>query len=146
MCTEKPATPAAVFLVKSTISMLHVAWHPLPAAECYLLQLQYIAPPPTSQTHASDSPDTLTPPTSLPEGEEPLLGPTHTRMCSGCWKIYICLVFRKKTPVPSADTNCSVFPPESEPCRGNGNHESSTLQVRGLQQATFDISTGMKNV
>ncbi|XP_017349733.1 host cell factor 2 isoform X3 [Ictalurus punctatus] len=95
--TEKPATPAAVFLVKSTISMLHVAWHPLPAAECYLLQLQYIAPPPASQTHASDSPDTLTPPTSLPEGEEPLLGPTHT---------------------------------QSEPCRGNGNHESSTLQER----------------
>lgn len=64
---------------------------------CYLLQLQYIAPPPASQTHASDSPDTLTPPTSLAEGEEPLQGPTHT---------------------------------QSEPCRGNGNHESSTLQER----------------
>ncbi|KAI5093879.1 host cell factor 2, partial [Silurus meridionalis] len=70
--TEKPATPGAVYLVKSTINMLHVAWQPLPAADCYLLQLQYVAPPPSSQKQASDSPTTPTPPSSLTEGEEPL--------------------------------------------------------------------------
>ncbi|XP_026778796.3 host cell factor 2 isoform X1 [Pangasianodon hypophthalmus] len=81
--TEKPATPAAVFLVKSTINMLHVAWHPLPAAECYLLQLQYVAPPPASQTQPSDSPTIPTPPTSLTEGEEPLQRHTQSEPSRG---------------------------------------------------------------
>ncbi|XP_053364243.1 host cell factor 2 isoform X1 [Clarias gariepinus] len=77
--TEKPTAPAAVFLVKSTIDMLHVAWHPLPAAECYLLQLQCVAPPPASQTQASDSPTLPTSPTCLTEGEEPRQKPVHTQ-------------------------------------------------------------------
>lgn len=51
--------------------------------------------------------------------------------------LYICLV---------SDTNSRVFPPESEPLRrgGDENHQSSTLQVRVLQQATFSITSGMK--
>ncbi|KAI4896988.1 hypothetical protein NFI96_001372 [Prochilodus magdalenae] len=54
--TEKPSTPSAVFLVKSTISMLHVAWRPIPAAECYLLQLQPVTPSSVPPTGASNSP------------------------------------------------------------------------------------------
>ncbi|XP_048011499.1 host cell factor 2 isoform X1 [Megalobrama amblycephala] len=54
--TERPSTPGAVFLVKSTISMLHVAWRPLPAAECYLLQVQPITSPHSSSNEPQSTP------------------------------------------------------------------------------------------
>ncbi|XP_036433525.1 host cell factor 2 [Colossoma macropomum] len=82
--TEKPSIPAPVFLVKSTISMLHVAWRPILAAECYLLQLQSVTPSPAPPTGASDSPTMQVPSISDEIVEEhPQLSVQTTREIDG---------------------------------------------------------------
>ncbi|KAK6487907.1 host cell factor 2 isoform X1 [Huso huso] len=74
METEKPSTPSPVFLVKATLKSLHVAWHPLPAAESYLLQLQPEPTAPASPTTLSSNqlssanPTTMVPLKELQQG------------------------------------------------------------------------------
>ncbi|TSK13340.1 Host cell factor 2 [Bagarius yarrelli] len=136
--TEKPATPpAAVFLVKSTINMLHVAWHPLPSADCYLLQLQYVAPPPASQKKPSHLPTTLTPPTRLTEGEEPLQKSVHTGMCSG-FKVKI-VIPQKRAGAESTDKQNKS---ECSPVAGVTTNESgNTLLVNRQQESCLQPVT-----
>ncbi|RXM29922.1 Host cell factor 2 [Acipenser ruthenus] len=65
--TEKPSTPSPVFLVKATLKSLHVAWHPLPAAESYLLQLQPEPTAPASPSALSSNQlSSANPPTIVP--------------------------------------------------------------------------------
>ncbi|XP_008399687.1 host cell factor 2 [Poecilia reticulata] len=77
METDRPTAPEGVMLIKSTVSVLHVAWRPLAAADFYILQIQPVVRCPTTKPVQPTGTEGQTGTGQCPAGPQSLQNPNE---------------------------------------------------------------------